>query len=50
MICYGQNEDWYKRIVPSGMLPAAEIDGRIVTESSSKSSRPCSGRSANHSP
>ena len=33
MFCYGQKEDWYKRIVPSGMLPAAEIDGRIVTES-----------------
>jgi glutathione S-transferase len=33
MFCYGAKEDWYKRIVPSGMLPAAEIDGRIVTES-----------------
>jgi glutathione S-transferase len=33
MFCYGAKEDWYKRIVPSGMLPAAEIDGRVVTES-----------------
>jgi glutathione S-transferase len=33
MFCYGTKEDWYKRIVPSGMLPAAEIDGRIITES-----------------
>jgi glutathione S-transferase len=33
MFCYGSKEEWYKRIVPSGMLPAAEIDGRIVTES-----------------
>ena len=50
MFCYGQKEDWYKRIVPSGMLPAAEIDGRIVTESGSTSSRPRSGRSASRSP
>ena len=33
MFCYGTKEQWYKRIVPSGMLPAAEIDGRVVTES-----------------
>lgn len=33
MFCYGQKEDWYKRKVPSGMLPALEIDGRIITES-----------------
>jgi glutathione S-transferase len=33
MFCYGAKEEWYKRIVPSGMLPAAEIDGRVVTES-----------------
>lgn len=33
MFCYGSKEEWYKRIVPSGMLPAAEIDGHIVTES-----------------
>ncbi len=33
MFCYGQKEAWYKRIVPSGMLPAVEIDGRLVTES-----------------
>ena len=33
MFCYGSKEEWYKRIVPSGMLPAAEIDGRVITES-----------------
>jgi len=33
MFCYGQKEAWYKRIVPSGMLPALELDGRLVTES-----------------
>lgn len=33
MFCYGQKEDWYKRKVRSGMLPAIELDGRIITES-----------------
>jgi glutathione S-transferase len=33
MFCYGQKESWYKRKVPSGMLPALELDGRIITES-----------------
>ncbi|MEM6445913.1 MAG: glutathione S-transferase family protein [Cyanobacteria bacterium P01_D01_bin.123] len=33
MFCYGQKERWYKRLVPSGMLPALELDGRIITES-----------------
>jgi glutathione S-transferase len=33
MFCYGTKEDWYKRKVPSGMLPALELDGRIITES-----------------
>jgi glutathione S-transferase len=33
MFCYGEKESWYKRVVPSGMLPAVELDGRIVTES-----------------
>ncbi|WP_008314633.1 glutathione S-transferase family protein [Leptolyngbya sp. PCC 6406] len=33
MFCYGQKEQWYKRIVPSGMLPALELDGRVITES-----------------
>ncbi|MDJ0593681.1 MAG: glutathione S-transferase family protein [Pleurocapsa sp. MO_226.B13] len=33
MFCYGKKEDWYKRKVPSGMLPALELDGRIITES-----------------
>ena len=33
MFCYGTKEKWYKRKVPSGMLPAIELDGRIITES-----------------
>ncbi|XWK88665.1 MAG: glutathione S-transferase family protein [Phormidium sp.] len=33
MFCYGDKESWYKRIVPSGMLPALELDGRVITES-----------------
>ncbi len=33
MFCYGEKESWYKRKVPSGMLPAVELDGRIITES-----------------
>jgi glutathione S-transferase len=33
MFCYGQKESWYKRQVPSGMLPALELDGRLITES-----------------
>ena len=33
MFCYGKKESWYKRKVPSGMLPAIELDGHIITES-----------------
>lgn len=33
MFCYGEKEPWYKRKVPSGMLPALELDDRIITES-----------------
>mmetsp|Transcript_32452 Transcript_32452/g.112264 ORF Transcript_32452/g.112264 Transcript_32452/m.112264 type:complete len:346 (-) Transcript_32452:321-1358(-) len=33
MFCYGNKESWFKAVVPSGMLPAVEIDGRLVTES-----------------
>ena len=33
MFCYGEKEAWYKRKVPSGMLPALELDGQIITES-----------------
>ncbi len=33
MFCYGEKEQWYKRKVPSGMLPAVEFDGQIITES-----------------
>ncbi|MFQ3679811.1 MAG: glutathione S-transferase family protein [Pseudanabaenaceae cyanobacterium] len=33
MFCYGEKEAWYKRKVPSGMLPALELDGQLITES-----------------
>lgn len=33
MFCYGEKEAWYTRKVPSGMLPALELDGRLITES-----------------
>ena len=33
MFCYGEKERWYRQRVPSGMLPALELDGRLVTES-----------------
>ncbi|MBD2418432.1 glutathione S-transferase family protein [Anabaena cylindrica FACHB-243] len=33
MFCYGEKESWYKRKVPSGMLPAIALDGRIIKES-----------------
>ncbi|CCH65933.1 hypothetical protein RINTHM_14760 [Richelia intracellularis HM01] len=35
MFCYGKKESWYKRKVPSGMLPAIELDGQIIKESDS---------------
>ena len=33
MFCYGKKESWYKRKVPSGMLPAVGLKGRLITES-----------------
>ena len=33
MFCYGEKEAWFKKIVPSGMLPALELNGKIITES-----------------
>lgn len=33
MFCYGQKESWYRQLVPSGVLPALELDGRLITES-----------------
>ncbi|WP_255089454.1 MULTISPECIES: glutathione S-transferase family protein [unclassified Synechococcus] len=33
MVCYGEKEPWFKRLVPSGMLPALDLDGRLITES-----------------
>ncbi|MFE4104981.1 glutathione S-transferase family protein [Almyronema epifaneia] len=33
MFCYGKKEDWYKRKVPSGMLPAIALDDCLITES-----------------
>ncbi|MCP9848580.1 glutathione S-transferase family protein [Cyanobium sp. Morenito 9A2] len=33
MRCYGEKERWYSERVPSGLLPALELDGRLLTES-----------------
>lgn len=33
MRCYGPKEPWYLAQVPSGMLPALELDGALITES-----------------
>ena len=33
MRCYGPKESWFPAQVPSGMLPALELDGRLITES-----------------
>ena len=33
MRCYGPKEPWYSQRVPAGMLPALELDGRLITES-----------------
>lgn len=33
MFCYGEKEAWFRRLVPSGMLPALELDGKVLTES-----------------
>ena len=33
MRCYGKKENWYLHKVPSGMLPALELDNRLITES-----------------
>ena len=33
MFCYGEKEPWFTQRVPSGMLPALELDGHLITES-----------------
>ena len=33
MRCYGRKEPWFLDRVPSGMLPALDLDGRLITES-----------------
>ena len=33
MVCYGAKESWFQKLVPSGLLPALELDGRLITES-----------------
>ncbi|CAI5497764.1 unnamed protein product [Closterium sp. Naga37s-1] len=31
--CYGPKPDWFLQLVPNGMLPAVQLDGRVITES-----------------
>mmetsp|Transcript_28528 Transcript_28528/g.37323 ORF Transcript_28528/g.37323 Transcript_28528/m.37323 type:complete len:522 (-) Transcript_28528:303-1868(-) len=31
--CYGDKPQWFRQLNPSGMLPVAEIDGKLITES-----------------
>ncbi len=33
MRCYGKKEDWYLKKVPTGMLPALELDSHLICES-----------------
>ena len=33
MFCYGDKESWYLHKIPSGKLPAIELNGNIITES-----------------
>ena len=33
MVCYGEKERWYRDLVPTGYLPALELDGQLITES-----------------
>lgn len=33
MRCYGDKPAWFTKMVPSGLLPVIELDGRIITES-----------------
>ena len=33
MFCYGDKESWYRKVCPSGMLPALSIDNQLITES-----------------
>ena len=33
MVCYGDKERWYLDRVPTGYLPALELDGALITES-----------------
>lgn len=33
MRCYGEKPAWFMKMVPSGLLPVLEVDGKILTES-----------------
>jgi len=33
MVCYGEKERWYLDRVPTGYLPALDLDGAVITES-----------------
>lgn len=33
MRCYGDKPLWFSEVSPSGAVPVAEIDGRVISES-----------------
>ncbi|CAN0496234.1 unnamed protein product, partial [Laminaria digitata] len=33
MRCYGDKPSWFRQVSPSGAVPVANIDGRIISES-----------------
>ena len=33
MSCYGAKPAWYLNLMPSGMIPSAELDGRLLRSS-----------------
>lgn len=33
MRCYGDKPSWFRKVSPSGAVPVANIDGRVISES-----------------